>query len=397
MRRLLISSLILLPFGTMAGTLSAESREIYRRAELIETRTGVVDVRVVFGPRLEIPVSCDEGIVACKKEVTFSRLYSLDFALETRSLMDGAPRVERDERGSVYLALQFDDEDQELFDDELRNYLASLGADVFTEDYARLEHSEPIITTPMRSVTPSWSCFRNGDSGKIWKYWRTLETGSDGKEQAASHTYTGNLKDFDEHGLLCDEMAEATRDAYPDEIRTMPTPRKVEEVRVRLEEGNSIREEAYAEELTPLPDGASFTRKDVLDKNWSTTTSRNGDGSSAKATWVVQKERWTISLAEADISPDVVQNNVWLTRWELETVERSFGPDPVDRILSVSTLTIALLATLPPVRLDQNDVPVSMDAPIAQVPIRLDDDAFLAELGKTHQEPAPARFRRRAH
>jgi hypothetical protein len=382
MRSVSLPVQVLLALATTVANFSAASSEIYRRAELTEIRTGIVDVRVVYGPRLDIPVNCDEGFFACREELSFTRLYAMDLALETRSVMEGTSRIDRENRGSVFLALNFDAEDEELFDDKLRAHLSSLGADVFMEDYAQLEISEPITMIPARSMTRSLACFRSDDSGKMMSFSRTLGIDDDtGKEYVkTNHTHEWYLNEQWES--LCDAMAEATRDVYPDEIRTLPIPRKVEESRIHFVGRNSIRDVAYVEELTPLPQGSSFTRARIAeDDSLGTSTRAAGDGSSAQASWAVQDERWTYAAEQADISPNAVQNNAWLTRWELESVERSFGPDPVDQVLSVSSFTIAFLATPPPVQVDRDNMPL-LDDTIEEISVRLDEAAFLAELGK---------------
>ncbi len=362
----------------------AQQTEIYRRVDLLETRTGVAKVRVVYNPRLNVPVGCDDGSQGCVEGFRFTRLYALELGLEARRAVDGGARIVWEDKGEVFLALQFESEDEAWFDAGLREYLSSLSADAFAQEYARIEGvGSPLHGIPRRSPETSWSCFRSGRNGKVTRYDGFVTRDEHGEiREMQGGTSTFPLSDSNPHlaslEQFCDEMSDASESAFPDEVRTMPVPRTVIETVVEQVRRNTLAAEGYEEELVPLPGQGQFTRKgepgmisggaSSSDEQF-TILSRGQDGI-----------MWTARTEPAEVRPDIVADNAWLSRWKIRTEERKLGPYPARRLLSESMLTMTLVPTLPSVELDEDGQPVSHRAQGRLYEIRMDESAFMDEI-----------------
>jgi hypothetical protein len=360
--------------ASVHGAGAAESREIYRRATLVETRTGVVTLRSVQGALLDVPVDCAEGGLKCREAVRFPTIYALSFGLESRESRQAASSLDVVDRGTVYLALRFEAADEGAFADELRATFAALSADAFAGAFASLDNDEPPFSSIReRSVEPSWSCFENGSSRLVTRYSRVagkFPDGSWGVSSVSTDTYQGT----EITGPLCEDVAKLVEAAQPEEIRTVPVPRVVRETVVRARVANELGREVYPDALVTLPQGASFTTEPA-GPGGGEQTSTATDGSVFMASRTEGGVKRTAVTVSAELPPAAVTRGAWLSRFTLETVERRLGPLPTEEVLDRSALLAVLLPTFPAVPVgDKEPQPVARRETYS---IRFDPQTFL--------------------
>ena len=359
----------------------AETVEVYRRAMPIEVRTGIVSVRAVHGALLDVPLDCDEGPLKCREGVRFPTLYAVSFALENRESSEAGPRVDLADRGTVYLALRFEAEDEVAFAAELREILSHLSADAFAERFAGLDDGEPpFASIRERSVEPSWTCLEDGSSRSVTRHRRVGKKLPDGTV-AVSAVHTDTFQETALSWSLCDGMASVVASAHPEEIRTMPLPRVLRETTVRVQFEDGLLAEAYADDLVTLPQGASFTLKPVPGAGSGQSMSEATDGSFVKDSWRENGTERAAVTVPGEIPPDAVTRNAWLARFTVETSERRLGPLPTETVLDTETLVIALLPTFPAVLVDEDYRPRST-ARREVYAIAFDAGAFLDEIAR---------------
>lgn len=361
-------------------TLALDDIELYRRVTPLEATTGVVTIRQALTRDIEVPESCEDGSSGCKTTRNFARVWRIDFDVETGTVSGGLTLVQREGRGTAYLALAATRDDEEGYDELLREALGRLEAAAFDEPFAGLRPDRGPFDGPVaeRSVEPSWSCFVSGAARTATVYSRT-EFGADGSERGRSTHFT-TLGDRAATQRLCGELETSTAAASPEAIRTMSTPRALRETVLHVEVFDRLPEQVYADELVALPEGAELSRKRVP-----------GVGRSEGAAWSdeVVRSRLTVDEVEtsarvlpAELPPEAARGHAWLSRWTLETIERRLGPLPESRSVSSGSLTAALLPTLAP---RDEDAPSESPGAASELPIalRMDDAAFFRSVAES--------------
>jgi len=362
-----------------------EWRTVYRRATPIDARTGVVEMRIVDEPIVDLPADCPgetEGSFGCRQERRFPRVYVLDFSLERRDSRESQSRVEVEDRGRISLFLHFDSSDRRRFDDELRQELASLAADAFAENFAGRESSSGVFSTiAPRSLEPSWSCFEHGSTREAKRYERHVERGPNGSTRITGSGWSGYGLDA-VTGPLCEAGTTTVHSVPSEEIRTMPVARALLERSVDVGFADGLRRTSYAEDLIALPPDLVYTiqRDPGVGRSESVHTS---DGL-VSASFTSEEMKVSATASASSLEARFVTANAWVARW---TVERRLGPMPAEEILDRSDLLVALLPTVPPRSLDDQGNPAEVEFSETYT-IDFDADAFLGEIAERLDEAA---------
>jgi hypothetical protein len=354
--------------------------ELYRRVLPIETTSGIVTLRESVDRQLEVPELCENGFTHCPAVRRFTHLYRIDFELETRKRSANEQYVEREGRGSVYLALAARREDEESYDELLREALSTLGAAAFDQPFAGMQpdHRPFGEEVALRAMEPSWSCFENGEIRNATKYRRDVALDEEGNESISLGLST--FRDEAVMETLCAELESATATAYPEEIRTMSTPGLLLEQTLLVDVSNLLLKEAFPGELVALPEGSDHSRKKVpgvlsSNKFWV----RDGVVNAGLA---VDGVETAARIMAAELSPAVAGGNAWHSRWVLNVVERRLGPLPESRLIERWELTSSLLPTPPPRDLDdpEEEAAIASDETHA---VRLDEEALFESIARS--------------
>lgn len=321
-----------------AAPAAAENLPVFRRAQPLEARTGVVWVRAVFDMPLDQPVECDDGTLGCRETALFNRVWRLDFEAETQSAEEGA-RLERTGRGTVLLALRADAEDAEAFDEQLRRSIGLLAAAEFEEPFAGLRPgNSPFVGMAGIAAGRSWSCFLLGEQGSLTHYAREIE--SEGRV-----TSTGTRRLDGQNSLLCDQAAQVTETAWPEVIRTMPAPGALRETTVSAEVVDRLPRELFADEALQPPPGVRLVLREVPPGVSSETVHSQGETGSASL--IADGREWSAVAAPLRIEPRYLER-AWLSRWTIDSGERRYGPRPRDLGLEEEHIDAALIPIVPP-------------------------------------------------
>ena len=336
---------------SVAAALLLAATPVFERLVPMEVETGVIRLRTVEAPLLEVP-DVRNWELGDWSEHRFSRLYRMEFFLETRT---AEGKVTLDERGALLVAPRMDNRDLQALDDTIRARLRGLGTDAFSATLAGffLDPS-PLAQMMYVSTAPSWACVRGkgfGDKGRAEAY---IDNGARSMEFS---------------GKVCASFWETTERAAVEEIRALSNPRRARETSVRVEATEPIPKEVPAAELAPLPSGTTFTRGAATRKDHCggiVNILSHGE-------YACDGIAWNASTAPASISPDVLSRHAFVSRWTFEDVERTFGADPRRETRTRESLLMALL----PVS-HSSDAP----APEQRIAVPFQPDAFRAEMAR---------------
>jgi len=345
--------------------------ELYRRVTPLETTTGVISIRESIARELDVPDKCDDDSMECETTRKFARVWRIDFEVETQRDMNGEALVEREARGTAFLALAAEREDEESYDAYLRDALAGLGAAAFEEPYAGLRPDRRPFNGPVA----------NGSARNVTRYSRELTVGSDGAEHV-SGTSSSGYRDEKTTGPLCSTLAAATDGAYPEIVRTMSTPRRLVEEVLSVDVSDLLSPNLYGDELVPLPEGSWLLRKAAPGVEHSTGLSSRNEVIESRL--AVDELEISGQILPAELPVGAARANVWHSRWTLEKVERRLGPFPEARLMDSWSLTVSLLPTWPP-RDGDSEEPAETGRPNEDTsyPVRLDQAAFFARVGES--------------
>ena len=373
---------LLLVVATGAA-LGQSTVELYRRVVPLEATTGVVLIRETVSRQLDVPAECEDGSMECSETRRFARIWRIDFDVETQQSTGEATQVGVEPRGTAWLALAAERDDEERYDADLRDALARLGAAAFDESYAGLRPDRGPFGGAVATVSAetSWSCFEDGDSRKVTRFWRTVTVADDGTENVtgtSSSTYGGE----ETTARLCGALDEATAAGHPEVIRTMSTPRLLLEEVLTVDVEDSLPAQLHGDELVPLPEGTWLARRPVPGVTESTGLSRRNDVIESRV--AAQEVETSARIQPARLPTEAVRGNAWLSRWTLERLERRTGPLPEARVVDSWSITASLLPTVPPRDLDQGGEPepVAPD-PDASYPVRLDQPALFNNVAES--------------
>jgi hypothetical protein len=365
------------------GTVAAQPPvELYRRVTPVEAATGLISVREVFASEVDVPVKCDDGSMQCETTRKFGRIWRLDFEVETQSRANGELLVEREARGTVHLALAATQEDEEGYGADLHRAFAELGASAFEEAYAGMHPgSEPFGGSVAGvSVEPSWSCFENGSLKTATQYSREVSVDRDGRTQATS-TSSSSYSADEIASRLCSSLGGATAGAASEVLRTMSTPRVLVEDVLGVDVADLLPKQLRGDELLAFPENSRFSRKTTPGVDRSAGVSKHGNVVESRRT--TNEVEVSARIVPAELALGAARENVWHSRWRLESLERRLGPLPEARILDSWSLTASLMPTWPPHDGDVEDPATARPEADAWYPVRLDPAALFAAVGES--------------
>lgn len=348
----------MLGFAVLLGLAASP---VFERVQLREAHTGLVRLRTVEAPLIEVPDLRSEP--PRWTEERFPRLYALEFALEIRR-RDHPPVVER--RGTLLLAVRASPDDLVLLDDRIRTGLGSLEPDAFVAPLAGWSEERPPLDKLafLSSAAASWTCVLRADGApaKATAYLRR------GENMGSSGFSRGETME-----RVCAAMAAAATGAA-EEIRTLPGPRELHETAVSTEMVNGLPEERALQDLPSLPGGASWSKRQKEGEG--SSVARRDDGTIPSATFLSSGIEWEARSAAAAISPELLVGGAYVARWTLREKDRVLGIEPREMVEGPASLTIALVPVAPP-------APPEGSPPGPRlVPIRFDERAFQGEVSR---------------
>jgi hypothetical protein len=360
-----------------AVPVSAAPSAVFERVDPLEVRTGIVRLRIVQAPIVEVPSVPDRpadetGDPATWSATRFVRLFAAEFRLETRRA--GAEPVE-DDRGTLLIALGASDPDALILEEKLRTHLGSLGPDAFVAPLAGIqEGAAPLDTLAMIAASPSWTCRLLPASPAAGLYSRTMGKESGNRDRVASTSITG-FSSGEIPARLCPALVEVAAGTPPEEIRTLPVPRALRETRVEMEAVDRLSEEIRPGEVV-LPAKVVWSRRKATGVASGKSTRQAWDGSSFRATQVLGEVEWDATTVPSALPPDLLAGGAYVARWSLRTNERRLGVDPRNETGAGAEITLALVPLVPP---PVEGLESSRDDPI---PVDLDANALRSEVAR---------------
>jgi hypothetical protein len=192
----------------------------------------------------------------------------------------------------------------------------------------------------VRSERPSWACFRTHNSLTVVRFHREVLKGQ-GPEGFA----TGSRGYARPPTPICDQIASATKAGRPEIIDTLAAPRQLREVTVYHDEVTQI-DNKQRPSLVMLPRGVRMLKQKAAEGESGESTGSEGDTS--VGTRVADGWRYEARAVPATMPIEALDRGGWLHRWSIDTRERTFGAEPIDRRVENTTLYVAYLATVPP-------------------------------------------------
>ncbi|MDQ7005609.1 MAG: hypothetical protein Q9Q40_00070 [Acidobacteriota bacterium] len=355
--------------------------EVYRRVIPTDVTTGVVRIRQVFTIRLDLPVRCADGGMACTEQRVVPSVYRIDFVEERRGGDGGGPRLEAEEKGTVLMALDMEAADAQDYDDLLRRVLSGLSARAFRQRFAgragQAPFDRPSIAT--RSRMPSWLCL-DGETALSFSRRPADPAGS------GEGTFIGISTGFsDEETVapLCAQLVEATAAAPVEEVRTMPAPGAVVEESAGLLRVDRLQVEPDADEVLTFPEGVGLSERPAPGAVGGESRRGDAQGCVVEATWVHDEREIRARAAPMALPLFLLDENAWIARWELRRTIRRLGIDPESDERTVARLSVALVPTEPPRHRDGDAAPdvgqvvLDDDLLVGAVAERLDASASL--------------------
>lgn len=303
----------------IASAQAPSARLFYTRADAIVSATGEASLRRAYARQLDLPSEhCDGERFTCLDHRVYGQVYAIEFVEEIASRKtDGPPSIDRRERGRVTIAADFSKEDADRFEDDLVAYLGRLGAPSFAKTHAGLRFLDPPLEqdTLVKSAAPVWLC---GELRGSYAYNLVIRD-----ESGTVRTYSDTR---DRAAEPCRTIERAIGDPAPDRFRTMPDVRVQLRREVRLATASTLRGLTWANDLAPIPEGASLKKTPLAAgaRTGATRERRNGvfvghEGRYGGVEHDVQLPRASLDLAGAPM---------WVARWTFESVQEQFGPEP---------------------------------------------------------------------
>ncbi len=327
------------PLLLLAVSPALASTLVFERVEPVEVRSGVVRLCAVQAPLLDVPdLETRSPRPDGWREARFARLYSLEFELETRT-REG---IEQEDRGTLSLAVRTGSDELLALDDRLRSLLLFLGPDAFSRPLAGIDEGlTDFLFLAEISTEPSWGCSRKGGRGSVstaTMYSRQMEGGS------VLGTSTARFSEEHRAGKLCESLLQSAQGCAFEEIRTLPVPRELHELRVEMEEASTLPKEMRSEDLLPLPPGVTLS-KARSPGGWS-GKSLTADGTAGS--YLDREVEWTVRTAPSSLPLELLARGAHVSRWSLRERTRLTGAHPRDDVRTAAQRTVAFLPVAPP-------------------------------------------------
>ena len=326
-----------------AAASDAGADELLRRARSLEERVGRVELRRVFGPRLQVIVGCDSDPRGCVEERIYAEVATLDFLSSVRAVENDGFIDEEQPIGTIRVALDFSDAERQLLWSEIRGRLYRLSAEAFAEPLAGWGPSvSPFDKQTLGSAEiPTWACFESSDGTTVVRY-------EGGSAQRYSEPPT----------TACEQMRAAAEGFVPDVVQTLASPRRLLELVVEHDDVVRI-DDHDPGALAERPDEVRLIKQKAASGASVESASELIDGGMGRATHMRNGWRFDALAAPAEMPIEALDRNAWLHAWTVTRIERELGPDPVERVVGSERLLAAFLATVPATPGDNASVPES--------------------------------------
>ncbi len=327
--------------------------EVYRRATLTETSSGVVEIRRAYSALVDLPARCQEGEMACRETKRVPLLFRIEFREESALSVEDGLRVSSEPRGVLYVALQVEEAEQQIYDELLVESLRALAADSFRMEFAGLSLRErPFdgVSLVPRSAGPNWQCRERSEGAFEVRYERTEERHPDGRVGHRSSTMSESRDTFEES--FCSSAEAAIGDAAPEVVRTMPAPLSMREQRIDVRVLDSLASVMDPEDLLVLPEEIQV-RRELVPKSEGRAANSTGVGDCiVYAETTSAGERLIANVESAWLDPGLTDGSVWISAWTLSRSEMHLGLQPTTREEMGASL---LLAAVPTARIPTTD------------------------------------------
>ncbi len=320
----------------------AEQATVYQRIVPLESRQGKVTIRTVPSPAVDVPTLCDDKL-DCSKQERFGYGVALEFEqLIVKTEPGRPPRPVRERRGEVRIALGLDDSASRTFIEDLRGALEGLGADAFSENWARLSVGKPPLLLLARTGQgASYICFEAENSIREYNASSVIEKKPDG-----STSPQVGFSGFDRSPGVeasCRSLESALTGAPGDEIRT---PEVVHTVRDQVVQAAwlDIPSRSAGIEPSPLPEGTRLVLR--RSPGMISSDSRGGrpDASGAvKSTHGTKNTEYEATLLPVRLPADAFVDRAWVSKWQARAVERTLGALPSENTIGRADLLLGLV------------------------------------------------------
>ncbi|HET9298488.1 MAG TPA: hypothetical protein VFO11_00995, partial [Candidatus Polarisedimenticolaceae bacterium] len=254
--------------------------------------------------------------------------------------------------GALFVAVRAGTEGLLDLEEQLHASLLSLGADAFARPLAGLQDESGVFPLlAVLSSEPSWACARVGARSSrpaAAVYQRLTMAGPNGEVQVVGSSRSKFSVDGQDE-RLCAGFLRAARGCAPEEIRTLPSPRELHEVRVDMEEVSTLPGEMRREDLIPLPQGAKVTKQ----KAPGTWSGRSSTPNLAGGTYVDREVEWSVTTAPSSLPIELLARGAHVSRWSLHQRKRVLGAHPREEIEATAVRTVAFLPVAPAVFADE--------------------------------------------
>jgi len=362
---------------------------VLRRAAGLEEIVGRVRVRQTYGPRVDVPVACDDGEMRCSETRRFEQALAVEFALERREDRGGEALAAEDPAGTLYLAAALDDEAFDRFRARMDRALRALSAEAFSNPLAGIDARDAPFDaeTLARADADAWMCADLPGGRTAWRLERRERVDESGRVTQVMLGATG-YSDADIAGPVCDGLARAVRGAHPEEFRTLTVPTLLLVQEVRVFEAIDLPAEAWPDQLAALPEGSWRVRRAAPGQSGGTSWGRDDESGDMTASRVADEVREVAKVAAARIPARTLDGPSWVQRWTAERGVRRLGERPRDASVDRFDVLVAWIPIAPaPEDPDPDadpDAPPPRAASDASGPfaIRADREAMLDEVAR---------------
>ncbi len=321
---------------------------IYARAEVVESLVGQVELRRGYSKQIVLPKDeCEGEPFSCTDDLVYRQIYSLSFSEEFVRSESRVTKREKTDRGRLFIAFDFEVEDERRFEDDLKTYLESMSTVWFSKPQAGMRDGVKPLRQRVQQLSrlPAWICRETDNKFAC----HILIDRGDG---ARTYGRTGEIAKS-----ACRAMADAVSDAVPDIYRTSPVALTMNRLEVELESVSTIDGLTWSDELAPLPEGATLAKKNESETGLSSGTRKGVFRGKEGRYNDVQRD---VEIPAATL--DLLEKPMWVTRWTFRETRERFGTDPDVERHPAETIVLSVLpiedSTMEPLVRDRTSLEV---------------------------------------